>query len=37
VFMLVPRGVPHTLTASGRSPLVVISIKAGERCSASGG
>jgi mannose-6-phosphate isomerase-like protein (cupin superfamily) len=33
VFMLVPRGVPHVLTATGRSPLVVISIKAGEHCS----
>jgi mannose-6-phosphate isomerase-like protein (cupin superfamily) len=37
VFMLVPRGVPHTLTASGRSPLVVISIKSGERCAANVG
>lgn len=37
VLMLVPRGVPHTLTASGRSPLVVISIKAGERCAANVG
>jgi mannose-6-phosphate isomerase-like protein (cupin superfamily) len=33
VFMLVPRGVPHVLTATGRSPLVVISVKAGEHCS----
>ena len=33
VFILVPRGVPHTLTASGRSPLTVLSTRAGERCA----
>jgi len=37
VLMLVPRGVPHALSASGRSPLVVISIKAGEHCAANVG
>ena len=36
VFMLVPRGVPHALTASGRSPLMVISVKAGEKCAPGG-
>jgi mannose-6-phosphate isomerase-like protein (cupin superfamily) len=33
VFTLVPRAVPHTLTVRGRTPLVVLSIKAGERCT----
>ena len=37
VFVLVPRGVSHSLTASGRSPLVVLSIKAGERCTPNAG
>ena len=36
VFMLVPRGVLHSMSAAGRSPLVVLSIKAGERCSPAG-
>lgn len=33
VFTLIPRTMPHVLTARGRNPLVVLSIKAGERCS----
>ncbi len=34
IFLLVPRGVRHTLISSGRSsPLVVISVKAGEKCA----
>lgn len=37
VFVMVPRGVPHALTVSGRSPLVVLSIKAGERCVPTAG
>lgn len=32
-FMMVPRGVPRTLAAAGRSPLVVLSVRAGEKCS----
>ena len=32
VFVLVPRGVPHTLAATGRNPLVVLSTRAGEPC-----
>jgi mannose-6-phosphate isomerase-like protein (cupin superfamily) len=34
VFMMVPRGVPHIIVAVTRSPLVLLSIKAGEHCSA---
>jgi hypothetical protein len=34
MFMLVPRGVTHTLTATGRSPLVALSMRAGEGCAA---
>ena len=33
VFTLIPRTMPHVLTARGRNPLVVLSIKAGERCA----
>jgi hypothetical protein len=32
-FMMVPRGVPRTLAAAGRTPLVLLSIRAGEKCS----
>jgi mannose-6-phosphate isomerase-like protein (cupin superfamily) len=32
-FMLVPRGTPHTIVARGRTPLVMLSIRAGEPCS----
>jgi len=32
VLMLVPRTMPHVLTARGRNPLVVLSVRAGERC-----
>ena len=32
-FMLVPRGLPHTLTPSGRTPLVALSVRAGDRCA----
>jgi uncharacterized RmlC-like cupin family protein len=35
VLMLVPRTMPHVLTSRGRNPLVVLSIRAGERCSAA--
>jgi mannose-6-phosphate isomerase-like protein (cupin superfamily) len=34
VLTLIPRMTPHVLTARGRSPLVVLSIRAGERCGA---
>ncbi len=32
VFALVPRGVPHALAASGKNPLVILSIRPGEGC-----
>jgi hypothetical protein len=32
-FMMVPRGVARTLAAAGRAPLVLLSIRAGEKCS----
>lgn len=31
-FMMVPRGVARTLAAAGRNPLVVLSVRAGEKC-----
>jgi mannose-6-phosphate isomerase-like protein (cupin superfamily) len=34
VFAFVPRGVPHSLSATGRAPLTVLSTKAGEPCGA---
>jgi hypothetical protein len=33
VMVLVPRTIPHVLTSRGRNPLVVLSVKAGERCA----
>lgn len=33
VFMLIPRGVVHTIAPSGRSPLVMLSTRAGEKCT----
>jgi hypothetical protein len=33
-FMMVPRGVPRTLAAAGRSPLVLLAVRAGEKCAA---
>jgi mannose-6-phosphate isomerase-like protein (cupin superfamily) len=35
VLVLVPRGVAHSLAASGRDPLFVLSIKAGDHCGPS--
>jgi mannose-6-phosphate isomerase-like protein (cupin superfamily) len=35
VFVLIPRTAPHVLTVQGRNPLVLLSIKAGERCDQS--
>jgi hypothetical protein len=32
-FMMVPRGVPRTLAAAGRRPLILLSIRAGEKCT----
>ena len=32
VFVLIPRGVAHTLTAGPRKPLVLLSTRAGEKC-----
>ncbi|MDP9323339.1 MAG: cupin domain-containing protein [Acidobacteriota bacterium] len=34
MFMMLPRGVPHIIVAVTRSPLVLLSIKAGDHCSA---
>jgi mannose-6-phosphate isomerase-like protein (cupin superfamily) len=33
VFVLVPRGLAHQVSPSGRTPLVMLSIRPGERCS----
>lgn len=35
VLVFVPRGTSHALTASGRNPLVVVSMKAGQGCADS--
>src|SRR5260221_4439773 len=32
VFLLIPRGVAHTVTAGPRKPLVLLSTRAGEKC-----
>jgi len=32
VFVLIPRGVRHTIVPSGRSPLVMLSTRAGDKC-----
>jgi mannose-6-phosphate isomerase-like protein (cupin superfamily) len=34
VFVMVPHGIAHGLAASGRNPLVLLSIRPGERCAA---
>jgi mannose-6-phosphate isomerase-like protein (cupin superfamily) len=34
VLALVPRTMPHVITARGRSPLFLLSIRAGEKCGA---
>jgi mannose-6-phosphate isomerase-like protein (cupin superfamily) len=31
-FLMVPRGMPHTLTAGPKKPLVLMSVRAGEKC-----
>jgi mannose-6-phosphate isomerase-like protein (cupin superfamily) len=36
VFVMLPRGVPHALAASGRNPLVMLSIRPGDRCAPAG-
>lgn len=33
-FLMVPRGLPHTLTPAGRTPLVALSVRAGDHCAA---
>jgi mannose-6-phosphate isomerase-like protein (cupin superfamily) len=33
IFVIIPRGVLHTVDVSSRTPLVILSIKAGDRCS----
>lgn len=35
VFVLIPRGVAHGFTEQGRTPLVLLSVKAGDRCAAA--
>lgn len=32
VFLMVPRGMPHTFSAGRKKPLVMMSIRAGEKC-----
>jgi mannose-6-phosphate isomerase-like protein (cupin superfamily) len=32
IYVFVPRGTPHTLTQSGRNPLIVLSTRSGEPC-----
>lgn len=32
VFMMIPRGVAHSLAAGAKKPLVLVSMRAGERC-----
>ena len=32
VFLMVPRGMPHTVTAGPKKPLVVMSVRAGDKC-----
>jgi mannose-6-phosphate isomerase-like protein (cupin superfamily) len=36
MFVLVPRGSAHTMGPTGRSPLVLLSMKAGDRCGDAG-
>ena len=35
VFLMIPRRMAHTLTASSKKPLVVMSVRAGESCAAN--
>jgi mannose-6-phosphate isomerase-like protein (cupin superfamily) len=35
-FVLVPRGVPHTLTKRGRNPVILLSTTGGQRCGGGG-
>ncbi len=32
VFLMVPRGMPHTISAGPKKPLVLMSIRAGDKC-----
>ena len=32
VFLMIPRGMPHTVTAGPKKPLVMMSVLAGEKC-----
>jgi mannose-6-phosphate isomerase-like protein (cupin superfamily) len=32
VFLMIPRGMPHTLTAGPKKPLVLMSVRAGDKC-----
>ena len=31
-YLLVPRGMPHTITKRGRTPLVLLSVQSGQSC-----
>jgi mannose-6-phosphate isomerase-like protein (cupin superfamily) len=33
MFVMIPRGVSHTLTRSGRNPLVMLAVRAGDKCA----
>jgi len=35
VFLFIPRGLSHELTPSGRNPLILMSVRAGESCQAA--
>ena len=32
VFLMIPRGMPHTITAGPKKPLVVMTVRAGDKC-----
>ena len=35
MYLFIPRGLSHELTPSGRNPLIVLSVRAGESCQAA--
>jgi mannose-6-phosphate isomerase-like protein (cupin superfamily) len=37
VFVMIPRGLPHSLAAGGRNPLVMLSVRPGDHCQSGGG
>lgn len=36
-FVMIPRGTAHALAATGRNPIVMLSIRPGDRCTVAGG